>query len=199
MDKTCCVLSVEDELSGLIGERLLRNAGIANVIPGPRNKGFGQLKSRISNLNRTAKSIPVMVITDLDRVSCPVELIKHWLPQRKNEGLLFRVAVVEIESWVMADQKSIAAYLNVAKSHFPQYPDEISNPKEHLLNIIRKFANRSFKKALLPKPGSSAPFGPEYNSILGQFVLQNWSIQDACKASPSLARTINALFRFLSK
>ncbi|HEX9971235.1 MAG TPA: hypothetical protein VGD14_04115 [bacterium] len=64
--------------------------------------GYGYLKTKIQGFNNAARVTPFLVLTDLDQVECAPILIKEWLPVPKHPNLLFRVAVREVESWVLA-------------------------------------------------------------------------------------------------
>ena len=43
--------------------------------------------------------------------------------------MIFRIAVREVESWIIADKEGIAEFLNVAVANFTDLPDNISDPK----------------------------------------------------------------------
>ena len=55
---------------------------------------------------------------------------------------MFRAAVMEVESWVMADRAGFAAFLSIPLHHIPSPTDDILNPKEFLVSL----AKRSQKK-----------------------------------------------------
>lgn len=73
--------------------------------------------------NRAAKGTPFVVLTDLDTAPCPGELIKSWLANDQHPNLLFRVAVREVESWLMADTDNFAHYIATRKTLMPEDPD----------------------------------------------------------------------------
>jgi len=93
----------------------------------------------------------------------------------------------------MADRENFANFLNKTPSIIPYNVEEINHPKEFLLNIIEKFAPRSLKKNMLPAKNTTAKIGPEYNSILCNFILRNWNLQNAIEHSLSLKKTVLAL------
>src|SRR5688500_3382606 len=105
------VLATEDELSEAVGLCLAAEAGL-EIGQQLRRGGFGYLKSRMGSFCDIAKYQPVLLFTDLDRVKCPSTLIAKWsgaltLP----ENFLFRVAVREIESWLLADHDAMRGLL----------------------------------------------------------------------------------------
>ena len=193
MDKTACILAVEDQLSEAVGRRLLEYLGM-NSTATIGKRGFGYLKRRAPNLNQTAKGFPVFLLTDLDSPNqCPPGLISDWLRSPRNEALIFRVAVMEIESWVMADRQAFASFIGVSLVRIPMEPDSVNNPKEFVLNLARRHAKPGLRNALVPSPGSTASIGPEYNPKMIEFVSQRWNAQRAAKVSASLQRAISAV------
>ncbi|MBT8420537.1 MAG: hypothetical protein KJO08_06710 [Gammaproteobacteria bacterium] len=198
MDRNRCILAVEDPLSEAMAHKLLRHCCIVPVTVF-MGFGFGHLKKRAREFNKTAKNFPVFLLTDQDSPAhCPPGIIDKWLRCPRNEGFIFRVAVIEIESWVMADRKAFASFIGVNQSKIPENPDILEKPKEFVLNLVRKHGKRNLRDPLLPTRGSTAHIGPEYNAVMGEFVYQQWDIQRASGASPSLKRAIFAIQRFKS-
>jgi hypothetical protein len=158
--------------------------------------GFGYLKTKIKGFNNAAKVTPFLVLTDLDRVECVPILIKDWLPFPKHPNLLFRVAVREVESWILAHRESVAKYLGVAKDKIPYKVDEIIDPKQFLINLTRKSKYRAIREAIVPRSGSSAQQGPDYNGTLITYLNDYWDVKKAAQNSPSLKKMINALVSY---
>src|SRR4051794_33274822 len=97
------IAAVEDVVSEAVARRLVAvirpDLQITGVV---RKNGKSFVRHRIRELNRVAHSLPVFVIIDLDSpLPCPADVIRAWLPTRFAPNLLFRVAVMEIESWIM--------------------------------------------------------------------------------------------------
>ena len=199
MDRDYALLAVEDPLSESLARRLLLEAGmsVSQVIG---RKGNAYLRAKARNLNRTAMGFPVVLLTDLDSpATCPPRLVADWLGGPPSEGLVFRVAVMEAESWVMADIGAFGRFLGIKTSVIPQPVDEIRNPKETLVNAARRSRNRFVRSDLVPPIGSTAVVGPAYNACLTGFVRDTWSPLRAAESSPSLARALNAIRGFRSK
>jgi hypothetical protein len=188
------ILAVEDPLSEAVARKLVENfRNDLTIAVAIGNQGKGYLQTRARELNRTANSVPVFVLIDQDRPApCPADIIGAWVvtPARR---LLFRVAVMEIESWVMADRDRLAAFLRVPASRIPNAPDSIPQPKEFIVNLARRARRRGIREDLVPRRGSTAAVGPAYNARLIEFVEFSWNAVEAATLSPSLARAIQRL------
>lgn len=158
--------------------------------------GFGYLKKTINGFNNSSKHCPFFVLTDLDQRECAPLLIQSWLNTPKHNNLIFRVAVREVESWLLADRYNFAKYVLVSIDHIPHTTEDIMNPKELLINIVKQSRKRSLKSDILPANNSTAKQGPNYNEPLIKFVEEHWNISEAANNSQSLQKTINALNEF---
>ena len=191
------MIATEDELSEQVIESMLAQSGQNfNVHTRLRKQGFGYLKSKISDLNKIAERIAVVLLTDLDRSNCIVELKQEWLPVTQNRNLLFRIAVREVESWILADRSAFARFLKINEEKVPKHPDKLSYPKRTLLKLVRLSPTRGLREDVLPKPGSTSVVGFGYNTILRDFVARHWSPQRATVCSPSLNRTWSRICKF---
>ena len=198
MNKDYALLAVEDVLSEAVGRRMLSEISMAVSQP-IGLKGSGYLKRKARDLNRTARGFPVVMITDLDNSSsCAPSLIDEWLRVPAEKAFMFRVAVLEVESWVMADKRAISRFLGISVSSIPHQVDEIENPKEMLVSLARASSSGSIRDDLVPPHGSTAKVGPAYNTRLVEFVRDVWDPRRAADVSPSLARALRALTVFRS-
>ncbi len=190
-------LATEDALSEAVAETMLRQSGGHVVHTRLRRNGFGYLKSKIGALNQMAHTVmPVLLVTDLDQWRCPPALIADWLPGGPDPCLLFRVAVRETESWLLADRWAFAEFLCLPTVMVPERPDELMDPKAALLKLVRKSKRRDLKQDILPARGVSFPVGLGYNDRLIHFVRERWDSQKAAQVSASLARTVARVARF---
>jgi hypothetical protein len=190
-------IAVEDNLSEMVVRSLLRQSGkkfIINACYG--KKGSGYLKKSIEGFNKAARVKPFLILTDLDKTECAPSLIGDWLGHTKSDNLLFRIAVREVESWVMAHRKAFSSYFKVPEEIIPLKPDEIDNPKLQLMEIVKKSKIREYKEAIIPSSNSTATIGPNYNAVLGDFVANKWNAEKAVKYSPSLLRAVIAVRNF---
>lgn len=190
-------IATEDELSEVVLTRLLAFTGRAySTGTAFRRGGYGYLKRTIEGWNRAATSRPIMILTDLDDAPCPASLIRAWLNQPVHPNLVIRVAVREVESWLLADSRGLATYLRVNARLMPEYPDELADPKSTLVSLAKKSRSNEIKSSLVPKRDSTAKQGPDYNSCLAEFVINSWNIASAAEHSPSLKRAVASYATF---
>jgi hypothetical protein len=196
-------IAVEDELSESVARRLVQDRGdkfyVSYVY---RRGGYGYLRNTIRGWNRASQSRPMLVITDLDDQVCPASLRESWLGTDPLEpNLLFRVAVREVEAWLLADWESLLRFLHVPKRAARNLPppdstESVPNPKAELVRLATFSSRREIRQQIVPGPNSTARQGPEYNSKLNSFVSLDWDLSRASKRSSSLRRTIERLTSF---
>jgi hypothetical protein len=189
-------IAVEDELSEVTLRRILQNIKSYAVGTAYRRGGFGYLRRTIHGWNQAAKGTPFVVLTDLDQYLCPAELIADWLPVPKHPNLMFRVAVREVESWLLADPGNLSRFIAVPICAIPLNSDDLPDAKAALVDLGRKSKSKFIRDSIVPRRGSTAKQGPGYNGCLGQFVREQWDINAASAKSPSLARTIKRISSF---
>jgi hypothetical protein len=188
--------ATEDELSEQALFRILERVNRYAFGMAYRRGGFGYLRRTISGWNSAAKSIPFIVLTDLDTYPCPLELLNEWLPFGKHPNLLFRIAVREVEAWLLADPDNLSQFLNVKRALIPPQPDSIVDAKAALVGVAGRSRSKAIRESIVPKRGSTAKQGPDYNGRLGLFVRQHWDIDAAKTNSESLSRTLDRLASF---
>lgn len=190
-------LVVEDELSETVLRRVLDCANPRYVVGHVYGRsGFGYLRSTIASWNSASKGCPYLVLTDLDAHLCPSALISEWLRTPPHPNLLFRVAVREVESWLLADRVNLARYLGVPEGRMPLDVETLNDPKATLVNMARKSRFRVIRDSIVPRRGSTATQGPDYNNCLSEFVTQNWDVHSAAGRARSLSRTLDRLAAF---
>ncbi len=162
--------------------------------------GWGDLKKKCpSFLNMAKAGIHTIAITDLDTGPCAGALIREWFGIAEEDAIalptevVFRVAVREVESWILADREVWADYIGISETNFSAAPDTLADPKQHLLNVVRKKGRRKRHREMLPR--GTANIGPGYNDVLCAFVEDHWSSNRASARSPSLKKAIDALNR----
>lgn len=201
-----CFGFVEDLPSAEIAKRLLAHANETSKQQLRFKDGFPHIKGGVEKIRRDvgaylniAKSGQcVVVLVDLDTTSCPPALLREWFsikddsPMALPECLIFRIAVREIESWIMADRSNLAKFLKIPIGNFPPKPDELTDPKSSLLHIIRSKGRTKWHTEMLPQ-GRSASIGPMYNERLCDFIVNHWSPDQAAQNSQSLAKAVAAL------
>jgi hypothetical protein len=184
-------------VEGLIDEAILSKIlDQFSLTPCPfyGKNGKAHLKKQINNFNNAAKNSFWIVLTDLDEhpYKCAPELVRDWL-SRPASKMILRVAVHEIESWILADRKNFSAFFKVSMEKIPCNPDEIKNPKEYLLNLIKTSKRKSLHKDMLPDQDNGRKEGPAYVSRIIEYIHHIWNFTEAKKNSKSLFGLINKL------
>src|SRR5580658_9308992 len=125
----CFSAAVEGVLDEAVLRRILvdLDLGLDRVF-GQKGKTF--LRERIAGFNHDARFRPWIVVVDLDRdAECAAALVADWLPQ-PAQLMCFRVAVRELESWLLADAEALAAFLGIRRALIPGGPDLLGDPKQ---------------------------------------------------------------------
>ncbi|MDO9618642.1 MAG: DUF4276 family protein [Pseudomonas sp.] len=187
-------LATEDELSEAVGQKLISmtNGKLAATLL-LRQGGQGYLYKRIKNFCEMSAHQPVILITDLDNSKHPHELITKWLGKlQKPKQLIIRIAVREIESWVLSDHAAINTLLGKSIGKIPENPDTLADPKSTLLSLAKK-APREIKADLVAQSGTVARQGYGYNRVLIEFIKESWCPIRASERSDSLKRAIHRI------
>lgn len=183
-------IATEDALSEAVVDRLIEdeNHGM-NVSIRIRRNGKGYLQELFPSLVKLAHNIPVILLVDLDRAECPATLVSSWKKSREVPNkMLFRIAVHEIETWLLADRSGFANFARAPLSKIPANPESLFDPKNTLINIIRRYGSRDLQEDILPKTKSTAKEGMRYNEKPACFVHDLWSPDRASQTSDSLKR-----------
>lgn len=192
------VIAVEDELSGAVMEKLIAFLGRSFAIRVVNARGYGTLKKGMNKFREASRVLPHIVLTDLDRYPCPPVLLDDWGARQLPANLLFRIAVREVEAWLLADRVGIAEFLDIDLQKVPQAPETEGDPKRTLINLARKSRKRRLSREIVPATGSAATIGPFYNPHFINFVNTRWNIVQARRYAPSLDRALLRLTSFLS-
>lgn len=191
-------LAIEDELSESVLRTLLRYVDREYFVGTAYGRqGFGYLRKTAPGWNVGARGVPFVLLTDLDDHACPSALIQQWLNAPLHPNLIFRVAVREVEAWLLADRANIARFLSVPQTRVPLTCDDLIDPKRELIGLARRSRSRDIRDRIAPRIDSTAQQGPDYNGCLTAFVRNGWDIPSACAVSPSLARTVHRLIAFI--
>jgi hypothetical protein len=194
MPEICIYLVFEDALHEAVIERILA-ASRQTYCVGIRYNGggFGWIQKRINGFNMAAKGMPYLVLTDLDRHECAPALINAWLTGPRNPNLIFRVAVRQVEAWLLACRSDFARFAGVEEHLIPADTDRIENSKKFLIDLVRHSGNAKLRSDIVPARGSTAKVGPNYNGRLISFVEKYWDPAMAKDCSLSLRRAVEAL------
>lgn len=191
-------LAVEDELSEWVVRCALRKRPTDYAVGAVFSQGgFGYLKRQAPAFNNAAKRCPFLLLTDLDKCPCPPQLIEDWLGRPKHPHFLLRVAVREVESWLLGDPTGLKTFLGLRMPVVLPNPEQLADPKQELLKLALNSPRRAMRDALVWKDESSGRLfqGPDYNATLARFVAKEWDIAGARNACRSLDRLFLALER----
>ena len=97
---------------------------------------------------------------------------------------------------MLADRLEFAKFLGISQNKMPKKPDDLPDPKAHLINLARASRKRAIREDIVLKTGSTAKQGPAYNERLVSFVKATWNPSTASQFSPSLERTLKAIEAF---
>jgi hypothetical protein len=188
---------VEGTIDAAVVRVLLRDVGI---MPGTEYimGGKAALDRRLPGYNAAARRSPWLVVRDLDEdADCAPSLIAARVPQ-PAPFLCLRIAVRQIESWLVADRVEMAAFLGVPLERVAREPDRLPDPKRHLVELARQSRRRDIRDGLAVRSGSGIDVGPAYVPLLTEFVECRWSPRRAAEEgrSDSLVRTVRRLRRF---
>ncbi len=207
MEAVYCYSYVEDAPSAAVARKLVaaRNAELEHPLvfmdgfPAVTG-GYGAIKNKCKAFLEMARvGIHVFILTDLDAAECAGSLLRSWFAIPNNNDIvlplhcIFRIAVREVESWIIADREAWAEFIGIPMANFSTHPDELDNPKEHIFNVIRRKGRKRMHREMLPQ--GAAHIGPRYNEVLCEFVDSSWQPERAAKNSPSLDRCLKALMR----
>lgn len=185
--------AVEGRLDEAVARRLITDCGgELGKLRGRHGRRY--VLEHIGDYNEGARYGGIwFVLVDLDlKPDCAPELVADALPQ-PAEGMCFRVAVREVEAWLLADRTGFARWASVRASLIPDDVEAIARPKERLVAIMRESRHRERQTAIVPRPGSGRTEGPNYSDVLAEFVTTDWDVEAAASAAPSLARAIRCL------
>ena len=194
MASTVISAAVEGIVDEAVVRTVIAHAGATTGdVYGKQGKAF--LRQRIAGYNNAARRSPWIVLIDLDREEeCAPPLRNAWLVQPAPH-LCFRVAVREVEAWLMADREHLAAFLRVPRNKIPASPEGLDDPKTAMVTLARSSKRLAIRKDMTPREGSGRQVGPAYSSRLIEFASSSWRPDVAAERSDSLQRAIDCLRR----
>lgn len=187
-------------VEGVVDEAVVRRL-VAHVraVPGDVHgkNGKEHLRKRINGYNNAAQRAPWFVLVDLNSdADCAPLLRQQWLPG-PAPFLCFRVAVRQVEAWLMADAETLASYLSVKRSIVPSNPEAVSNAKIEMVNLARRSRSRAIREDMVPRAESGRVVGPAYSSRLIEYAASHWRPEVAAQHADSLRRAIACLERLV--
>lgn len=187
----------EDPLSEVMMRTILQRSGRQFLVMACYGKkGAGYIKKQLIAFNMAAKVSPFFVLTDLDDEECAPMLLKNLLKFDRHPNLIFRIAIREVESWILADQENLSKFLGVGREKIPADVEGIPDPKQVIVNLANRSRSRIIRESIAPAHSSYAQVGPDYNGQLGFFIQKYWDIKSAMVRSKSLQKTISSIKNF---
>jgi hypothetical protein len=191
--------AVEGDLDEVVLRRIAHHVGLSiGTIYG--RKGKPHLLKTLSGYNNAARFARWVVILDLDQdFDCAPAALAAWLPE-PAEHMRCRISVRAIEAWLLADRDRIAAMLGISRRRISTEPDQLNDPKRHIVDLARTSSRAEIQASIVPRKGSGRAVGPAYNMKMAEFVTGGgWRIDTARLRSTSLQRALDRLRDFSSE
>ena len=106
--------------------------------------------------------------------------------------MCLRLAVRQVEAWLLADRESFAARFDIRR-RLPESPEAEPDPKATVVNLCRGSGSRDVRGAMVPRPESGRKVGPEYAANIRSYAEHDWDPERARTSAPSLDRAILSL------
>jgi hypothetical protein len=189
----------EDQLCAELAQAIVLQSGKAVEIQSALvANGCAPFKTMIEKMNNIARNVmPVFMLADADQAPCVVTQRNQWMPTNPAQNFSLRLAVREAEAWILADHEGLSEFASFSAALMDRAPDELNDPKQELLRLIRRSKRRDLREEMLPKKGAKNLVGLGYNLHLTRFVREHWSADRASQRSPSLARSIPRVLALL--
>ena len=187
--------AVEGILDEAVFRRLMKDLGaVPGTVYGKSGKSF--LLGKLQTYNQAARFNPWVILVDLDHdQDCAPPFKESCLPN-PAPFMYFRIAVREIESWLLADRERLAKFLGVTIQRIPHNPEELDSPKSAMVDLARRSRRRDIRENMVPRAGSGRKIGPAYTSVLIKFAgdaRKGWRPHIAARESDSLSRCLHRL------
>ena len=187
-----CILVVEGDTDLPIARKLLRDARL-DVSVEIDCAGKSRLDEDLHGYNEAARGAPWFILRDLDQDAPCAGAFLEQKGFKTSRWMCFRLAVRELESWLLADAQAVARFFDVQEEWIPENPDDQIDPTESLVGLARRSRSAAVRKAMVPSLGTSVAVGPLYEAMIIEFGSKHWNLPRACRRSASLRRARKAL------
>ena len=185
-------VATEGLIDTAVVRRICSDLGI-DIVEVYGQEGKDQLNQRLHGYNEAARRWPWLVLRDLNSDADCAPLLSHGLLPDPAPHMVFRLAVREVESWLLADRDAFAQFFSVHVQRVPEEPESIPHPKRHLVDVVRRSRLRHMRDDIVPREGSGRSVGPGYLGRITDFVQTAWSPTTASLRSDSLRRCLDRL------
>lgn len=189
-------LLVEGDLDERVLRRIIEFSGSKLLVGTVRGKrGKSSVMNLLPKYVAASRFGPVqLALIDLDAdAPCAAALVQRQTVDIDRTRFAFRVAVREVEAWIMASRSSFADFVGVPVSRIPENVDDITDPKAFLVNVCRTNRKPTLRRQIVPRPQATVAVGPAYNLVLATYVSEEWSPAEAVNHSESLRRCVQAV------
>lgn len=189
----------EGYLETCVGGKLITACGHTLGTIYGSGRGYVYVRKLAAKLHPLATATSgVLILTDYrdSGAPCAPAALREYVLGSVPKPLptfLCRFAVNELESWLMADREGLARYFSVSVSRLPREPEKETDPKQTLVNIARHSHKTRIKEGVAPPGGHLAKVGPEYSSLMREYIFNHWDIEAAAACAPSLDRCLRRL------
>lgn len=192
MSRAWTHLVVEGALDEAVARRLLddHEIGITACIV---TDGKPDLDSGLRDWNDSARQLPWIVIRDLDDdADCAPTWIARHVGTR-NDRFHVRLAVREVEAWLLADADGLASCLGIDPVRVPSDPEAERDAKRRIVNLARSSRIRGVRTDVVPRDGTPNIVGPGYVQRMMSFAESRWNWRVAARKSRSLKGCLGAI------
>ena len=184
--------AVEGAVDDAVLRRLVWTAG-HDVGPIHVKNGKAGVLAKLRGYNAAAEFGSWLVLVDLNGDElCAPTFVANCLPN-PAPGMRLRVAVRQIEAWLLADRRRFAQFLRVGQARVPENPDSLADAKQVVVDLARLSSNSGVKADLVPARGSGRRVGQGYVPRMIEFVESVWVPEEAASSSESLRRCLICL------
>lgn len=192
MESGTVSIAVEGDTDEPVVRKILTSLGLETGVVHGKN-GKGRLDRALAGYNRAARYERWVVLRDLDGDElCASALVAKLLPA-PSRHMRLRVAVHEVEAWLLADREGVSSYFKLAIGGIPLDPDSVVHPKRRFIDLCRKSRSKEIREDVVPAPHSSSDVGPVYVARIVDFAARHWNVHRAAKRSASLRRCLQRL------
>ena len=143
----------------------------------------------------------MLALRDLDDdAACAPTLVALLLPD-KNERMLLRVCVKQVESWLMADKEAYARFCGVPLGHIPDNPETVGNPKALIQSLGESGKAVKLHRHFSKLKRTGVPMWGMLGEWHAQFAEKHWDPVRAADSnrSPSLTRALARVKELVAK
>src|SRR5690242_14250319 len=153
MTATRIAAAVEGVVDEAVAGKLIEHVGCScGDVFGKRGKDW--LRNKAPAYNSAARHAPWFVLVDLDLDhQCAPLLIQSWMP-KPSRYLCFRVAVREVEAWLIGDADGLSKFLAIPQGRVPRDAEQLRDPKQEMVNLAAASRRRDIRIDMTPRPGS---------------------------------------------